>query len=264
MRSVILPEFPNYQINEDGTILSLKTKRFLKGAIDPSNGYVVINLRTADGRHPKQYLHRLLAIAFIPREEGKNYIDHINGIRDDNRLENLRWCTGKENCNFPLAKQHQKEWRESEAGKADRTRRGLEHRKPVADETYRLIFSGGVEACEIVGLSKKGRADHGYPCRGHMLVPYDPEKHIGYEPYDPQKHSHLFFTDIEGKARPLLCVTDNKLFKRAKDAASFYNTSLQNIARCARGERHTTVGKEFRYVSWEEFNALKTTREVIE
>ncbi len=36
-------------------------------------------------------IHRMLAIAFIPRVKGKNIINHINGIKTDNRLENLEW-----------------------------------------------------------------------------------------------------------------------------------------------------------------------------
>lgn len=42
-------------------------------------------------------LHRLVAIAFIPNSTSKEEVNHINGIRDDNRLENLEWCTKREN-----------------------------------------------------------------------------------------------------------------------------------------------------------------------
>ena len=56
-------------------------------------------------------IHRIVADAFIPKtqediEMGRIFIDHKNGIRDDNRASNLRWCTASENANFPLAKAH--------------------------------------------------------------------------------------------------------------------------------------------------------------
>ena len=62
------------------------------------NGYLQVNL---SGIRVPQLVHRLVAEAFIPNPENKPTVDHINGNRLDNRVENLRWVTQKENNNNP-------------------------------------------------------------------------------------------------------------------------------------------------------------------
>lgn len=66
------------------------------------DGYAIINIRK-DGKGRILKVHRLVAESFIPNIDNKPCIDHINGVRDDNRVENLRWCTVKENASFNLA-----------------------------------------------------------------------------------------------------------------------------------------------------------------
>jgi hypothetical protein len=66
-----------------------------------NGGYVLVDLYMG-GKTDKRTIHRLVAEAFIPNTDNKPCIDHINGDKTDNRVENLRWCTYKENMNNPI------------------------------------------------------------------------------------------------------------------------------------------------------------------
>ena len=89
----------NYVIHPVGTILRIhknKTKE-LKHYKRP-DGYMTVTL-SKNCKLKTFLVHRLLALHFIPNPENKTDVDHINGVRDDNRLENLRWLSHKENMN---------------------------------------------------------------------------------------------------------------------------------------------------------------------
>lgn len=90
-----IEEFPAYSISENGDIRNDKTGELKKTHHD-KYGYVCCRLYD-NYRNRELKVHRLIAKAFIENPENKPYINHINGIKDDNRIENLEWCTAKEN-----------------------------------------------------------------------------------------------------------------------------------------------------------------------
>ena len=99
-----------YQVSNRGRVKRLvspkcKKERLLAITKDLKYGYCRVMLSKGN-KESRFLIHRLLAGHFIPNPENKPCIDHINGIRDDNRIENLRWCTHKENNNFPLSILH--------------------------------------------------------------------------------------------------------------------------------------------------------------
>jgi hypothetical protein len=89
-----------YQVSSLGKVKSVKNNLVLKHWLS-TRGYGVVHLWTG-GEVKKCLVHRLVANVFIPNPESKPYIDHINTVKTDNRVENLRWVTSKENSNNKL------------------------------------------------------------------------------------------------------------------------------------------------------------------
>ena len=90
-----IPNYPNYSITEDGKVWSHKNNKFLKSNTNRF-GYEYINLCNENGNISKT-IHRLVALAFIENIDNKSDVNHINGIKTDNRVENLEWATRTEN-----------------------------------------------------------------------------------------------------------------------------------------------------------------------
>lgn len=91
MEKYIKIENTNYSISNKGNVKNDKTNKILVFGIS-TTGYKFVNIKSKSTK-----IHRLVAKAFIPNEHGYNIINHIDGDKLNNNVENLEWCTQSHN-----------------------------------------------------------------------------------------------------------------------------------------------------------------------
>ena len=158
-----------YMVSDHGRVLSKERKvwngkvfykrhaMFLKGSI--SRGYLKVYL-CKDGKVIQRYIHRLVAEHFIPNLKNKKEVNHIDGCKTNNSLENLEWVTASENANHA--------WKTGLQTMTDKRREfAIKSSKPIMCVETNKIFSSASEAARQLGLYQsninavlKGRCRH--------------------------------------------------------------------------------------------------------
>ena len=90
-----LEDYPNYFVSNTGKIRNVKTGRELSQYLMP-NGYLSLHLHK-NNKEKGFLVHRLVAETFIDNSNNCDTVDHLNGIKTDNRAENLQWLSRSDN-----------------------------------------------------------------------------------------------------------------------------------------------------------------------
>jgi len=167
-----------YQISNLGRIKSLNISIRRYNGIQQRDSQILkplplrnkyLRIVLVNNGQKKQYLiHRLVAMAFIPNPDNKPCIDHKDGNRANNNVDNLCWVTHKENSNNPLTL---KRLSESQKGKARKHKNG--HSKPVymiKDNVIIKQFESMQQAAAYINVKRNSNiADC---CNGKRLTAY--------------------------------------------------------------------------------------------
>lgn len=183
-------------------------------------GYIVVSLKG------KQYkLHRLIAEAFIPNPKNKIEVDHINTIRDDNRAENLRWATSKENSNNELTKKHMSE-----------------NNSSLSEETKKKISESN-KGKKISEETKKKMSE----ARKGKKLSEETKKKIS-ECNSNKKHTEDTKNKIrEAKYKKVYCIELDKVFDSIGEASEELKISRSHISACCKGKQKTCGGYHWKY-----------------
>lgn len=93
----IIPQYPNYMVNENGDVFSLNSKKVLRQS--KSNGYCKVLLIKDGGRHNLS-VHRLVADAFVKNPHNLPCVNHKDENKLNNTASNLEWCTYQYNNTY--------------------------------------------------------------------------------------------------------------------------------------------------------------------
>lgn len=98
-----------YMVFPNGEVANIKTGKLLK-PYKGKGGYLRVDLGKCKhkGRKRKNesyqpFVHRLVAEHFLPRKKGCDQINHKDGNKENNKVDNLQWCTGEYNRGYYMA-----------------------------------------------------------------------------------------------------------------------------------------------------------------
>lgn len=148
---VKINQFGNYEVSTDGCVRNAITGVLLKqSARGSKSDYYQVMITSDDGERMHKNIHRLVAEAFIPNPLNKPCVNHKDGNKHNNNVDNLEWVTRSENDIHAFRNGLRKSTAKQIQKAIDSTR------KPVKNKTTGEVFRSIVEAANAIGGKANG------------------------------------------------------------------------------------------------------------
>lgn len=241
MRWKEINEFEKYQVSETGQVKSLHRGKdiTLKPEVD-KDGYHIYDL-SINGQKQRKKAHRLVAEAFLSNVSKLPVVNHLNGIKNDNRLENLEWCTYFHNTRHAI-----------ELGLLETYARGIKildiHKNEIVS-----YFHGYDQLAKITGLKKLSLIDICYNNKllfeGYRIIR---ENCTDYS-REPLFEKNFFQRTISGRFKPILW--DNKVYTNVIEFRKINKISSRNFTGCKKEAMYN--GKTIIFISHYDYVTYK-------
>lgn len=144
-----------YKVSNKGRLYSIKRKRKMNPTTS-KNGYKRVKLYT-NGKFKTVFVHRIVATAFLDNPENYPVVNHLDENKLNNNVENLQWCTQKQNVNHGTGQQ-----RRTEAVK-------MLVKQYTLDGQYIATYKSAVDLQELYGFHQSAISR---VCRGERKTAY--------------------------------------------------------------------------------------------
>lgn len=278
-----IQNYENYLIDEAGNIYNIKTKKQLLGSIG-ENGYKYYRL-SKNGVKKMFYAHRLVAEYFLENPENYPIVNHIDGNKLNNNVNNLEWCSYSQNvAHFHNELKKKKTNQKQEKYIKDLT--GEEWREVPNFKNYRISNYGRVHNQKTnnilhpvntggylkVRLSQNGQnkdflIHHLVYCCFNDIIQYN-KKDFCIDHIDGNKHNNnlnnlrkitlsenvkeaYYKQKVNSNIKPVVQYSKSNelisVFPSAREAGRQLNLDASSIIKCCKGKLKTTGGYVFKY-----------------
>lgn len=246
-------ELTKYVISNYGTVKNTITNAFIKPAIN-RGGYMYVNL-SHNGVTYNTRIHRLVALYFIPNIDNKPIINHKDGNKLNNRVDNLEWCTSSEN------NKHARDTGLNKGVSGSKSGRAILN-DDIVIEICKLLEDGSMSTSDISKKLNVTKSQvEGILYRGHwkhISSNFDIDFHKVKKSYGNNRKFSKLNTDI---VLDILKMRDDGLkYKEIQNKLEFY-VSKETLRRICNRELHSDIYDKYQKMKLIKDNISSTTIE---